>query len=72
MEMINTNYVIDGVHTVYFNKKEIGVFVVQDDGYFGFYPSGSGYWSSYSLKQVADKLDEFNKTWDDHIKENIK
>jgi hypothetical protein len=70
--MIETNYVIDGVHTVYFNKKQIGVFAIQDDGYLGFYGVGDGYWSSYALRLIADKLDEMNKTWDDHIKENIK
>ena len=73
LEMIKTNYVIDGVHAVYFNKKRLGAFVVQDDGYFGFYADEpSGYWSSYALRLIADKLDEMNKTWDDHIKENIK
>jgi len=70
--MIETNYVIDGVHAVYFNKKEIGVFAIQDDGYFGFYGAGDGYWSSFALRLIADKLDEMNKAWDDHIKENIK
>ena len=69
---LETNYVIDGVHTVYFNKKQIGVFTMQDDGYLGFYVVGDGYWSSYALRLIADKLDEMNKTWDDHIKENIK
>ena len=60
--MIETNYVIDGVHTVYFNKKQIGVFTMQDDGYLGFYVVGDGYWSSYALRLIADKLDEMNKT----------
>ena len=45
---------------------------MQDDGYLGFYVVGDGYWSSYALRLIADKLDEMNKTWDDHIKENIK
>jgi hypothetical protein len=71
--MIETNYDIDGVHAVYFNKKRLGAFVVQEDGYYGFYADEpAGYWSSYALRLIADKLDEFNKTWDDHIKENIK
>ena len=74
MEMIETNYVIDGVHAVYFNKKRLGAFVVQDDGYFGFYPDDDlkGYWSSHSLRLIADKLDEMNKTWDEYIDKNLK
>ncbi len=71
--MIETNYVIDGVHAVYFNKKRLGAFVVQEDGYFGFYPDDlKGYWSSHSLRLIADKLDDVNRAWDDHINENIK
>ena len=70
--MIETNYVIDGVHTVYFNKKEIGVFALENDGYYGFYPSGSGYWSSYALRLIADKLDELNAAWDEYINKNLK
>jgi hypothetical protein len=70
--MIETNYVIDGVHTVYFNKKEIGVFALENDGYYGFYPSSAGYWSSYALRLIADKLDELNKEWDEYINKNLK
>ena len=51
MEIIETNYVIDGVHAVYFNKKRLGAFVVQEDGYYGFYPDDlKGYWSSHALR----------------------
>jgi hypothetical protein len=70
--MIETNYVIDGVHTVYFNKKEIGVFALENDGYYGFYPSGAGYWSSHALRLIADKLDETNTAWDEYINKNLK
>jgi hypothetical protein len=71
--MIETNYVIDGVYAVYFNKKRLGAFVIQDNGYFEFYPDDlKGYWSSYALRLIADKLDEINKIWNDHIKENLK
>jgi hypothetical protein len=72
--MIHLEYVIDGVYTVYFNKKKvIGSFVMQDDGYYGYYPNeSSGYWSSYALRLVADELDELNKEWDEQIKKDIK
>jgi hypothetical protein len=63
----------DGVYEVYFNKnKLIGSFVLQDDGYYGYYPNEpSGYWSSYSLRLIADELDKLNKEWDEYIKKNL-
>lgn len=70
--MINLEYVIDGVYLVYFNKKKLGEFIVQDDGFFGFYTNEpSGYWSSHSLRLIADKLDELNKEWGEYIKKNL-
>lgn len=70
--MINLEYVIDGVYLVYFNKKRLGEFIVQDDGFFGFHTSEpSGYWSSYALRLIADKLDEMNKEWDEQVKKDI-
>ena len=72
LEMIDLEYIIDGVYVVYFNTKKIGEFTVQDDGFFGFYPNElSGYWSSYALRLIADKLDELNKEWDEYIKKNL-
>jgi hypothetical protein len=71
--MIHLEYVIDGVYTVYFNKKKvIGSFIMQDDGYFGYYPNElSGYWSSYALILVANELDELNNKWDEQVKKDI-
>lgn len=72
LEMIKLEYVADGSYVVYFNKKVIGNFVIQDDGYFGYYPNEiSGYWSSYALRLIANKLDEINKEWDEYIKNNL-
>ena len=63
---------IHGVYEVYFSEKRIGTFLIQDDGYYGFYTeSDSGYWSSYALRLIADKLDEMNKEWDDQVKKDI-
>lgn len=73
LEIINVEFKEKGVYTVHFNKKRIGTFVIQDDGYFGFYTEdNSGYWSSYALRLVADSLDEFNKEWDTYLTENLK
>jgi len=71
--MIYLEYVTDGIYTVYFNKKKvIGSFVMQDDGYFGYYPNEiSGYWSSHALRLVANELDELNKEWNEYIEKNL-
>ena len=72
LEMINLEYVVDGVFTVYFKKKMIGSFVIQDDGYYGYYTTEtSGYWSSYALRGIADALDNLNKGWDEQIKKEL-
>jgi hypothetical protein len=48
--------------------KELGDIVMSDDGYYNFIPICSrGLYNTYSLKLIADKLDEINKPWDDQI-----
>ncbi len=70
--MITTVLISLGIYNIYFNQKCIGCFTIQDDGYLGFYPDEpSGYWSSYALRLIADKLDEMNKEWDDQVKKDI-
>ncbi len=71
--MIQLEYIMDGMYVIYFNKKELGSIVSQEDGYYQFIPGRSnvGYWSSYALRLVADKLDEMNKEWDEHIKKHL-
>jgi len=72
LEMIHLSYVINGVYLVYFKTKVIGKFIIQDDGYYGYYTTEtSGYWSSYALRGIADALDDLNKEWDESIKKNL-
>ena len=72
MEMIHLSYVTKGVHLVYFNRKVIGKFIMQDDGYYGYYTTEtSGYWSSYALRGIADALDKINEEWDEQIKKHL-
>ena len=72
MEMIHLSYVTNGVYLVYFNTKVIGKFIMQDDGYYGYYTTEtSGYWSSYALRGIADALDDLNREWDESIKKNL-
>jgi hypothetical protein len=70
--MINLKPLIDGVYEVYFNSVRLGEFVVQSDGYYGFVAkSNAGFWSSYGLRLISDKLDEINKEWDQQVKKDI-
>ena len=72
LEMIHLSYVTKGVHLVYFNRKVIGKFIMQDDGYYGYYTTEtSGYWSSYALRGIADALDKINQEWDEYVKKNL-
>ena len=72
LEMITVELTTPTAGKIYFNQKYLGIVVVQDDGYFGFLSNEpSGYWSSYALRLIADKLDELNKEWDEYIKKNL-
>jgi len=63
-----------GLYTVYFrdNGKILGEFVQDESGFFGFYCDTKGSWSSWTLKAIADRLDEINKPWDEKINEYFK
>lgn len=55
---------------VRFNNKLLGHFIMQEDGYYMFFClEDNGGWSSYSLKLIADKLDEVNKEFNDEVNE---
>ena len=70
--MIQLEYVTDFLYVVYFNKKELGTFVQYEDGYFNFLPKTlPGYWSSHSLRLVADELEKLNKSWEEYIKKHL-
>jgi hypothetical protein len=55
------------------SRKSIGWLHPLDDGCLYFFPDDdhSG-WPSWVLRQIADKLDELNKPWEDHINETLK
>lgn len=52
-------------YKVYFqNGVYLGDILAKEDGYYDFWPehpSRGGYWASYVLRAIADKLDELNK-----------
>lgn len=72
LEMITVTLTTPTAGKMYFNQKYLGIVAVQDDGYYGFLSNEpSGYWSSYALRLIADKLDEMNKEWDEQVKKDI-
>ena len=51
------------------NDKHIGYFVIDVDGFYYFFElKNAGHWASYQLRDIADKLDELNKEWEEIIK----
>jgi len=64
------------VYKVYFksNQKKLGQTILDVDGYwyFVFENNGGGHWSSFSLKIIADTLEDLNKEYDEHIKNYFK
>ena len=52
------------------NRKHLCYFRLDIDGYYYFEDvPNSGNWTSYALRQIADKLDEINKPYDDEVNE---
>jgi hypothetical protein len=65
------NEFIKGLYTE--KGKVLGTFEMDVDGYFYFWRNENlkGYDSSDLLRKIADKLDEVNKEWDEHLKNNL-
>jgi hypothetical protein len=53
------------------NRKYLGKFIMDVDGFYYYWPCEklTGSWSSYSLRGIADKLDELNKEYEENVKE---
>lgn len=70
---INKDTVVEAISPVYHyhhaNGVYLGSFIVMEDGYYHFWPDHSkgGCWSSHVLREIANKLDELNKPWDEEI-----
>ena len=51
------------------NTVKAGEILLMDDGYYQFWPEPvTGYWPTWALRQVADRVDSMNKPWDDKVK----
>jgi hypothetical protein len=58
-----------GYQVHYGEDNPIGDFIMDHDGYYYFYLTNEhGTWSAHSLREMASKLDEINKPWDDYVK----
>lgn len=66
VELIETE---EHVKELVINNKSIGEFIKDVDGYYYYWPNPDlrGSWNSNALRVIADKLDEVNKEWDNHI-----
>lgn len=63
-----------GSHEVFTDRgRGIGWLNPLDDGFLYFFPDDyCGGWQAWVLREIADKLDELNKPWEDHINETLK
>jgi hypothetical protein len=59
---------------VYFNTVHLGKIIKDVDGFYYFWIKEGSYgsWNSYSLRLIADKLDQINKRWNNNINEYFK
>ncbi len=65
----------DAIKQFVFNKDQVFGEASRDvDGfyYFWFVNDPSGAWSAWVFRDIADKLDELNKSWVDHLNEAFK
>ena len=54
------------------NGKLIGEFIRDVDGYFYFWSENNlGAWPSYLLRDIADKMDELNKSWNEQLEKEL-
>jgi hypothetical protein len=71
---LKTEIINDHHQRVLFGNKLIGYLIMDVDGYYYFDHTvqENGFWTSHSLRMVADLLDDINKPHDDKIKEYFK
>jgi hypothetical protein len=73
MNKLRTETINDVHHKVLFNDRLIGYLMMDVDGYYYFdhTTQENGFWSSHSLRMVANLLDDINKPHDNEVKEYI-
>lgn len=54
------------------NQKVVGKFILDVDGFFYFWPEREdGAWSSWSMKEIAEMMEDMNREWEEKIKEHF-
>ena len=49
---------------------EVGEICMVEDGFYQFFPvSSQGYWPSWAMRELADKIDELNAPWEQDIED---
>lgn len=52
------------------NGVRAGEILLGDDGFYQFWPIlHGGYWPSYAMREIADKVDSMNAEWVKHLDE---
>ena len=71
--MIKLIPVTDSLNELYYNTSLLGEVYREVDGYYVFiFKEGSrSCWSEYTLRLVADALEDLNKGWDEQIKKHF-
>lgn len=56
------------------SRRFVGDLCCMEDGFYQFFPdleSRGGYWPSWILRKIADKVDELNAPWEEQIAKDI-
>jgi len=71
MNTLRTEEINKSNHRVLFGNRLLGHFIMDVDGfyYFDYVTAPNGLWTSYSLRMVADLLEEMNKPYENNVKE---
>ena len=59
---------------IYENGVKLGHLLREVDGFFVWYPphpSNGGAWNSHIIRNIANKLDELNKEWEEFVNNNL-
>lgn len=54
------------------NGVKAGEILMMEDGYYQFWPEmKQGYWPTWVMRQIADKVDSMNKEWDAKLRTEL-
>lgn len=70
--MHNEYFRVKDGRLLYRSGTDLGSCYQEVDGYYVWVPEGNGAWDTYSLRLIANFLEEINKEWDEEIKEYFK